>query len=110
MTTVPLTVNDSKEALLARIAQLEAAKSNKDSVIKLTVAHPADPAKNVKESVGGSLSMYCVGRYPITLTFTQWLVVAKQLPLLLTFAAANFAKLYFKSDEQREAAETTITK
>ena len=103
-----LTVNDTKEALLARIAELETAKANKGQIIKLTVAHPADPAKNVKESVGGSLSMYGAGRYPITLTFTQWLIVAKQLPALLVFAAANFSKLYFKSDEQKEAAKASL--
>jgi hypothetical protein len=94
-----------REALLARIAHLEAkmeAKSvNDGSVVKLTVP-------NGKGSEGGSLSMYGLGRYPVTLTFTQWLIVAKQLPKLLAFAAANFTKLYFKSTEQHDAAMDSL--
>ena len=100
-TATVVSVQSSKEELLARIAHLEAkveAKSvNDGSVIKLTVP-------NGKGSEGGSLSMYGLGRYPVTLTFTQWAIVAKQLPKLFAFAVANFTKLYFKSAEQHDSA------
>jgi hypothetical protein len=98
----------SREELLARIAKLEAkleAKNvNEGSDIKITQPRQADPAKGIKGSDGGSLSMYGLGHFPVTLTFTQWLIVAKKLPKLMLFAAANFTKLYFKTTEQHDAA------
>ena len=105
-TTAPVvSVNSTQAELLARIAHLEAKVAAKElndgSVIKLTVP-------NGKGSEGGSLSMYGLGRYPVTLTFTQWLIVAKQLPKLMAFAVANFTKLYFKSTEQHDSAMESL--
>lgn len=113
MTTITApAVEVSKEQLLARIAQLEAKVAakvvNDGSVIKLTAPRLADPAKNVKASAGGSLSMYGLGHFPVTLTFTQWLIVAKQLPKLMLFASANYGKLFFKSEEQSDAAAEAL--
>ncbi len=106
MTTT--TTEISREELLARIGQLEAKleakKLNDGSVIKITAPRLADAAKGVKASDGGSLSMYGLGHFPVTLTFTQWTIVAKQLPKLFLFAAANFTKLFFKTTEQHDAA------
>lgn len=80
--------------LAARVALLDRLRSNEDSIVKVTEK--------------GSLSMYGLGKFPVTLTLTQWMVVAKQLPKLFVFAAANFAKLFFKSDEQRDAAKAHV--
>ena len=103
----------SREELMARIAHLEAkveAKAiNEGSLIKITVPRLADPAQNVKASDGGSLSMYGLGHFPVTLTFTQWTIVAKQLPKLFLFATANFTKLFFKTTEQHDAAMEYLT-
>ena len=80
----------TREELLARIAQLERKAEQKGQAIKVTEK--------------GSLSMYGLGHFPVTLTFTQWLIVAKQLPKLMLCASANYGKLFFKSDEQSDAA------
>jgi hypothetical protein len=100
---------DERAVLMARIAQLEAKVSakavNDGSDIKLTVPRVADEAKKITASEGGSLSMYGVNaRFPITLTFTQWVIVAKKLPKLFLFASANYGKLFFKTDEQSDNA------
>src|SRR5258706_2258111 len=91
MSTATVVSVQSREELIARIAQLEAkvaAKAiNDGSVIKLTTP-------NGKGSAGGSLSMYGLGHYPVTLTATQWAIVVKQLPKLVAFASANYGKLF----------------
>jgi hypothetical protein len=107
-TVTPVSVEVSREELIARIAELEtrieAKKLNEGSDIKITQPRLADVAKGVKASDGGSLSMYGLGHFPVTLTFTQWVIVAKKLPKLFLFAAANFTKLFFKTTEQHDAA------
>lgn len=90
-TTAPaLSVESSKEELIARIAQLERKAEQKGEAIKLTEK--------------GSLSMYNLGRFPVTLTFTQWITVAKQMPKLFAAAGLHYGKLFFKSDEQSDKA------
>jgi hypothetical protein len=84
----------TREELLARIAQLERKAEFKGEVIKVTEK--------------GSLSMYGLGHYPVTLTFTQWLKVAKQLPALMACASLHYGKLFFKSDEQSDAAAEAL--
>lgn len=94
-TTVSPAVGSSEYvALLAKYNELLRTRANEGSIVKLTEK--------------GSISMYGLGKFPVTLTFTQWLIVAKQLPKLMAFAAANFAKLFFHSDEQRDAAKSAI--
>lgn len=108
MTTATVTPELTREELLARIGQLEAKIASKavndGSDIKITAPRLADAAKGVKASDGGSLSMYGLGHFPVTLTLTQWMIVAKKLPKLFLFAAANFTKLFFKTTEQHDAA------
>jgi hypothetical protein len=84
-----VSVEPTREELLARIAQLERKAEQKGQAIKVTEK--------------GSLSMYGLGHFPVTLTATQWAIVAKQLPKLVATASANYGKLFFKTDEQSDA-------
>jgi hypothetical protein len=93
-TATPATKTQTTEELKAIIAQLE----------KKLALKPINDGSGIKVTAKGSLSMYGLGHYPVTLTYTQWLIVAKQLPKLMAFALVNKASLFFKSDEQREAA------
>lgn len=92
-TATVVSVQSSREELIARIAQLEAKIALK----------PVNDGSAIKVTEKGSLSMYGLGHYPVTLTATQWAIVAKQLPKLLVFASANYGKLFFKTDEQSDA-------
>ena len=88
-TVTPASVEATREELLARIAQLERKAEQKGQDIKVTEK--------------GSLSMYGLGHFPVTLTATQWAIVAKKLPKLFATASANYGKLFFKNDEQSDA-------
>ena len=88
--TPQVSVEPTYDELKARLAYLENKAAQKGEPIKVTLK--------------GSLSMYGLGHFPVTLTFTQWVIVAKQLPKLFIFASANYAKLFFKTDEQSDAA------
>jgi len=85
---------DERADLMARIAKLEAKIALK----------PVNDGSAIKVTEKGSLSMYGLGHFPVTLTMTQWTIVAKQLPKLFLFAAANFTKLFFKTTEQHDNA------
>jgi hypothetical protein len=87
--TPQVSVAPTYEELKARIAQLESKAAQKGQAIKVTEK--------------GSLSMYGLGHFPVTLTATQWAIVAKQLPKLFATASANYGKLFFKTDEQSDA-------
>jgi hypothetical protein len=91
---IALTIESDKTVLLARIAELE---------LKATMK-AINTESGVKLTPKGSLSMYGLGHFPVTLTFTQWLIVAKNIGKLLAFGATVQAKLFFKSDEQRATA------
>jgi hypothetical protein len=89
-TAPQVSAEPTREELLARIAQLERKAEQKGQAIKVTEK--------------GSLSMYGLGHFPVTLTFTQWLIVARNMPKLMVHASANYGKLFFKNDEQSDAA------
>jgi hypothetical protein len=93
-TVTPVSAEPTREELLARIAQLERKAEQKGQAIKVTEK--------------GSLSMYGLGHFPVTLTFTQWLIVAKNMPKLMVHASANYGKLFFKNDEQSDAAAEAL--
>jgi hypothetical protein len=110
MSTATLNVNDTKEAMLARIAELQAKVDAKEikSDVRLTVAHPADEAKKIKASEGGSISVYGVGRFPVTLTVTQWLILQSKMEKVNALAKENITKCFFKTTEQFDAAQVAL--
>jgi hypothetical protein len=101
MSTATLTVNDSKEALLARIAELEKVKTLAGRQFKITTGLDKD-GKRVND--GGQVSVYGVGRFPITKTYTQWQMLAKLIPALLAFLEEHKTECSFRTEEQKEAA------
>jgi hypothetical protein len=88
MSTAQLTVNDTKEALLARIAELETRKAVNSRLFQITPT--------------GQVSMYGAGKFPVTKTYVQWQIIAKNMPALLVFLEEHKNEVSFKSDEQRE--------
>jgi len=87
ITAPKLDVNASKEALLARIAQLEH-KANNPTTDGLRV------------SVKGAVSFYGTGRYPVTLYASGWAKVISLVKSgkLEAFLKANDSKLAKKEE------------
>ena len=86
-TTVSPKVEQTREQLLARIAQLEH-----------KIANPTDGGLRV--SVKGCVSFYGVGRYPVTLYATGWAKVIELVKSgkLEAFLKANDSKLAKKEE------------
>jgi hypothetical protein len=70
------------DALKARVEQLEREKANEGSALKVTDK--------------GSVSMYTLGRFPVTLTKKQWhkVIAFVESKQLANFLAANDSKLF----------------
>jgi len=79
------------QALLARIAALEAAK-------------PPMGTLACKVSEKGALSVYGLQRFPITLYAEQWERLIENLPQIKAFLAANTGRL---SRKPRQASSTS---
>lgn len=50
----------------------------------------------LKISAKGAVSLYGLGRFPVTLYGSQWLALADKLPEIIAFIEANKAKLAVK--------------
>jgi hypothetical protein len=72
----------------AKIAELEAANA------KLKAANERKVTLKVSEK--GALSLYGMGRFPVTLYAAQWEKVLGMAPTIVAFMAANKAKLATK--------------
>jgi len=82
-----LDVSASKEALLARIAQLEHKVNN-------------PTADGLRVSIKGAVSLYGTGRYPVTLYSTGWakIITLVRSGKLEAFLKANDSKLAKKEE------------
>ena len=78
----------TKEELLARIAQLEKQAGAKRS-----------GRMEFKVSEKGGVSVYGLGRFPVTLYYEQWIRLLASVDALRTFLEENKSKLKLKSDE-----------
>jgi hypothetical protein len=74
---------ESPEQLKARIAELEG-KLDKQQQITFQVG------------VKGGVSVYGLGRFPVTLYYEQWKRLATAIPQLLAFMEANKSRLKLK--------------
>ena len=54
---------------------------------------PATPALSFKVSAKGAISLYGLGRFPVTLYVNQWERVIQALPKLTAFATEHAAEL-----------------
>lgn len=73
------------------LKQIEALKAQNAA---LTQAAKAKVSLKVSEK--GAVSMYGVGRFPVTLYASQWQTVADSMPEILAFIKANGDKLAVK--------------
>ena len=73
---------------------------SKDQLIAMLLAAQAQPARKItcKVSDKGALSLYGLGRFPVTLYRTQWerLLAPDQVAATLAFIKANHALLAVK--------------
>lgn len=69
--------------LQARIAELEAKVATKQTI-------------SFKVTEKGGVSLYGVGRFPVTLYLSQWKAVISHVPQLVAFMKANESKLSVK--------------
>ena len=78
----------SKEELLARIAELERQAGQRKSAGTLSF----------KVSDKGAVSVYGMGRFPVTLYYEQWLRLLGAADELRTFLEENKGKLKLKDE------------
>jgi len=78
----------TKEDLLARIAELEKQAGPKRS-----------GRIEFKVSEKGGVSVYGLGRFPVTLYYEQWIRLLASVDALRSFIEENKSKLKLKSDE-----------
>lgn len=69
---------------------------SKEQLIALLTAASAPKALTLKVSDKGALSVYGLGRFPVTLYRGQWERLAKHMPEIERFIAANAALLAVK--------------
>ncbi|MFL6416155.1 MAG: hypothetical protein ACJ74Y_10875 [Bryobacteraceae bacterium] len=77
----------TKEELLARIAELEKEKSSKRS-----------GSLTFKVSEKGAVSVYGVGRFPVTLYYEQWIRLFNAAEDIKAFIEENKSKLKVKEE------------
>jgi hypothetical protein len=77
-------IEPTREELLARIAELERSKSS----------------GGIKVSAKGGVSVYGLGRFPITLYASQWDTLATKMPEITAFVDANRDKLATKAPKE----------
>ena len=97
--TTPVTDNPEAAELKAQIAQLQAEQA------ELKAQLSARPKLSMKVSEKGGVSVYGLGRFPVTLYSEQWtsLLQPEAVKSILAFVEANKSKLSTK--EQKLAAE-----
>lgn len=82
--------NMTQEQMVAMIARLTAEKE------ALTLQVKKQPAA-IKVSDKGAVSVYGLGRFPVTLYSSQWQALALRLPEIEAFIVANVALLSEKA-------------
>lgn len=83
----------SYEELLAKVAQLEREKVNK-----------ASKGLSMKIGEKGGLSVYGLGRFPVTLYMEQWLRLLDKSQDIRDYLEANKAHLAVKADKAEAKA------
>lgn len=73
-------------------------KLSKEELIAMLSAAQAPKALSLKVSEKGALSVYGLGRFPVTLYRGQWERLLKAAPTITAFIEANAALLAVKAD------------
>lgn len=93
MATLPNLSQMSKDDLIRLIGLMKSAPANRLS-FKVTV--PREATATTKASSGGALSVYGLGRFPVTLYRSQWERLLGAADEITAFIAANTASLATK--------------
>lgn len=96
-TTVEMNPGDSTETIRLRI---ELAKLQAELETLRTKGKPTSPG--MKVSPKGALSVYGLGRFPVTLYKAQWYRLLEMTDRIREFIKLNDASLTEKSDESAE--------
>lgn len=76
--------------------QIEQLRAENTRLMAQVAAAPKERALTMKVSEKGALSVYGMGRFPVTLYKTQWIRLIQAIPDLSAFIKANDAKLITK--------------
>ena len=104
--------NHDAAKLQAMIEQLQAENAKLKATVKVK-KDTTDLGDGLSAAVSekGGVSVYGLGRFPVTVYGEQWIRLAKALPAILAFIAANQDKLSTKADrDKRKAAEKSAAK
>lgn len=106
MTTTTTNTTDNA-ALLAMIAELEALKAD-NAKLKAKAGAKTVKGLSLRVSVKGALSLYGVGRWPVTLYREQWVKLLDIADDVRAFILANNATLKFKAEAGEDEPEPTV--
>jgi hypothetical protein len=81
----------TREELLARISQLEAKMATKQ-----TISFKVTSVNSEGKGTNGAVSLYGVGRFPVTLYKSQWDAVIAAIPALKAFLEIHKSELSVK--------------
>lgn len=93
----------SLEDLMAQIAQLQ----QENAELKTTRKGSA-PAISCKVGNKGGVSVYGLGRFPVTLYGSQWVRFLEAVPSIASFCRDNAEKLTVKDGEDKEILATSL--
>lgn len=79
----------SKADLIAALT----AMSDRTSRVSFKVTEAREATGDKKASMGGAVSVYGLGRFPVTLYASQWRRLIEEVPALSAFLSANAGKL-----------------
>jgi hypothetical protein len=79
------------------LAIIEALKSAPAQRVTFKITEPKLDPKTGKSSPGGAISVYGLGKFPLTLYISQWEKLIANLPALQDFAKANAHRLTTKA-------------
>jgi hypothetical protein len=94
MTILADTSKPSYEQLVAMLADMKAQQAQR---ITFKITEPRLNEKTGKTSVGGGVSVYGLGQFPVTLYASQWERLIEAIPSLIAFMRANASRLTRKA-------------
>lgn len=95
--------NGQNDAVAKLMAEIEALKKQNAALVEAK-AKAESEGTFMKVSEKGAVSLYGLGRFPVTLYGSQWETVFTLKPQIEAFIAANKSKLKTKEQAQAEKA------
>lgn len=91
-------MSTSPSAVVSQNVQAEPSYAELKARLEELLRKQANEGSKLKVTAKGSISHYCLGKFPVTLTAAQWEIVIKTVKSgeLESFIAKNSAMLYRK--------------